>query len=107
MLLRGGGLAGTTCAIRAVRPHSGRHRRPIELLGRLPGLSGRTWQSRPLDGGLTNRNFHVRTDSGEQYVARLSNHKSALLGIDRAAEFHNTSTAAAAGVGARRRGVRS
>ena len=76
---------------------SGRHH-GRRTAGPAARLSGRTWQSRPLDGGLTNRNFHVTTDSGEQYVARLSNHKSALLGIDRAAEFHNTSTAAAAGV---------
>ena len=52
-----------------------------------------------LSGGLTNINIKVETDGGD-YVARISSNESALLSIDRTNEFHNTSIAAAAGIGA-------
>lgn len=52
---------------------------------------------RPLPGGLTNRNLDVTTSTG-RYVARLSGPGSALLGIDRVAEHHNSVAAAATGV---------
>ena len=52
-----------------------------------------------LSGGLTNRNIKVETESGD-FVARISSNESALLSIDRKNEFHNSSIAAAAGIGA-------
>lgn len=52
-----------------------------------------------LAGGLTNRNYRVRTTSGRQYVARFSSTKSSLLAIDREAEFRNSRSAAAVGIG--------
>jgi thiamine kinase-like enzyme len=64
-------------------------------------LAGETGDYRlsPLAGGLTNRNFRVHTASGEDYVARFSDTKSALLAIDRDAEAYNARIAAAIGVG--------
>jgi thiamine kinase-like enzyme len=53
----------------------------------------------PLEGGLTNTNYKVVTDSGA-YVVRISNKDSGLLAIDRENELHNTIAAADAGVGA-------
>jgi thiamine kinase-like enzyme len=69
------------------------------VLSRLPALAGHGRRLRLLDGGLTNRNFHVVTDAGAEYVARFSSAKSALLAIDRAAEFTNSRIAASVGVG--------
>ncbi|MDT4911984.1 MAG: hypothetical protein QOC66_1112 [Pseudonocardiales bacterium] len=70
-----------------------------EILRRLGSLADQSCQLRLLTGGLTNRNYQVTTDSGAQYVARFSSVKSSLLAIDRGAEFRNSATAAAAGVG--------
>jgi thiamine kinase-like enzyme len=70
-----------------------------ELLELLPALQGRKRRLRLLTGGLTNRNYRVMTDDGGQYVARFSSVKSALLAIDREAEFRNSQIAASAGVG--------
>jgi thiamine kinase-like enzyme len=67
-------------------------------LDRLPSLTGRSRRLALLTGGLTNRNYRVTTDAGE-YVARFSSVKSSLLAIDRTAEFRNSQSAAAAGVG--------
>jgi thiamine kinase-like enzyme len=52
----------------------------------------------PLPGGLTNRNFRVDL-GGEAYVVRIPGKDTALLGIDRRAEWEATRAAAAAGVG--------
>jgi thiamine kinase-like enzyme len=52
----------------------------------------------PLDGGITNRNFRVRTDRGD-FVVRLFGASASQLGIDRDAERAATSAAAEAGVG--------
>lgn len=52
-----------------------------------------------LSGGLTNRNLRVQTPTGD-YVARISSNKSALLSIDRRAEYENSKIAAQIGVGA-------
>jgi thiamine kinase-like enzyme len=52
-----------------------------------------------LSGGLTNRNLKISTPSGD-YVARISSNKSALLSIDRNAEYENSKIAAAIGIGA-------
>jgi thiamine kinase-like enzyme len=52
----------------------------------------------PLDGGITNRNFHVRI-GGHDVVVRLPGKDTELLGIDRVAEQEATKSAARAGVG--------
>ena len=52
-----------------------------------------------LDGGITNRNFRVRTGSGD-YVIRVFGRDTSQLGIDRRAEQAAAEAAAAAGVGA-------
>ncbi|HEY7631143.1 MAG TPA: choline kinase family protein [Thermoleophilaceae bacterium] len=52
----------------------------------------------PLDGGITNRNFRVRTDKGD-FVVRLFGASASQLGIDRSAERAATEGAARAGVG--------
>jgi thiamine kinase-like enzyme len=71
------------------------------VLARLPSLAGTQRRLELLTGGLTNRNYRVRTAAGAQYVARFSGAKSSLLAIDRDAEYHNSRLAAAAGVGPR------
>jgi thiamine kinase-like enzyme len=55
----------------------------------------------PLPGGLTNRNYAVSTGTGARYVARFFGRGSALLEIDRTAEYRNAQTAAQLGVGPR------
>jgi thiamine kinase-like enzyme len=70
-------------------------------LARLPSLAGTQRRLAQLTGGLTNRNYHVVTSTGAEYVARFSAAKSSLLAIDRDAEFHNATIAAQAGVGPR------
>lgn len=52
----------------------------------------------PLDGGITNRNFRVRTADGD-FVVRVFGEKTSALGIDRSAERAATQAAARAGVG--------
>jgi thiamine kinase-like enzyme len=52
----------------------------------------------PLDGGITNRNFRVRTSEGD-FVVRVFGEKTSALGIDRSAERAATEAAALAGVG--------
>ena len=52
-----------------------------------------------LPGGLTNRNYRFVDGSGLQAVARISEPDTALLAIDRDAEFRNASLAASLGVG--------
>ncbi|HEV8675468.1 MAG TPA: phosphotransferase [Methylomirabilota bacterium] len=51
----------------------------------------------PLPAGITNRNFRVDL-AGASYVVRLPGQDTALLGIDRTAEWEATRAAAAAGV---------
>jgi len=70
-----------------------------EVLGRLDTFAGRRRSLRLLTGGLTNRNYQVTVSGRERYVARFSSPKSALLAIDREAEFRNSTAAAAAGIG--------
>src|SRR4051812_48748698 len=55
-------------------------------------------EPQPLEGGITNRNFRVRTDRGD-FVVRLFGAKTSALGIDRDAERAATEAAARAGVG--------
>lgn len=54
---------------------------------------------RPLEGGITNRNYRVSTPEGD-YVVRLSDAESSLLRIDRDNEYLNSMAAAMSGVGA-------
>ncbi len=54
---------------------------------------------RPLDGGITNRNYRVQTPEGDK-VVRISDQESSLLAIDRENEYLNSLAAAQAGVGA-------
>ncbi len=68
------------------------------MLGQLPALAGQNRRLDDLPGGLTNRNVKVTTAAG-LYVARCADPAN-LLGIDRDAEFYNSSAAERAGVGA-------
>ncbi len=73
--------------------------RPAALLADLPALRGESFDVEELAGGLTNRNYRVHTVSGNRYVARFGGARIDLLGIDRAAEAHNSRVAADIGVG--------
>jgi thiamine kinase-like enzyme len=64
----------------------------------VPELSGQ-WRAEPILGGMTNRNYRVRTSDGD-FVVRISVREAGELGIDRANEYHNSVLAAEAGVGA-------
>lgn len=73
-------------------------------LDRLACLAGRSWRVSDLPGGLTNRNFHVRTEDEHpagprDVVVRWALGDATLLGIDRDAEAANTATAAESGAG--------
>jgi thiamine kinase-like enzyme len=50
----------------------------------------------PLDGGITNRNYRVRTSQGD-HVVRLSDPESSDLAIDRENEYRNSLAAAESG----------
>lgn len=52
----------------------------------------------PLDGGITNRNYHVITEANE-FVVRVSDPESSALAIDRHAEYENSLRAAKSGAG--------
>jgi thiamine kinase-like enzyme len=69
------------------------------LLERVPSLARKQRRLELLTGGLTNRNYHVVSGDGAEYVARFSAPKSTLLAIDRDAEYRNSILAAQAGVG--------
>ncbi|MDT4921562.1 MAG: hypothetical protein QOI15_2464 [Pseudonocardiales bacterium] len=71
------------------------------VLGRLPSLAGAHVRLDLLTGGLTNRNYHVTTDTGAEYVARFFASSGGLLAIDRDAEYHNAQLAADSGVAPR------
>jgi thiamine kinase-like enzyme len=61
------------------------------LLGEAEG------EARPLEGGITNRNYLV-TLGGNRYVIRVPGKDTSLLGIDRSAEREANENAAAVGV---------
>jgi len=63
-------------------------------------LRGRALQVEELVGGLTNKNYRVRTDDGGDYVVRIYEPTTGLLAINRENERANTVTAWHAGVGA-------
>ena len=67
------------------------------VLDQVPELAGPR-HVELLPGGLTNRNYKVVTRD-QAYVARFSAADSALLGVDRAAEYYNSLVAAECGVG--------
>jgi thiamine kinase-like enzyme len=71
------------------------------VLDRFPDLAGSPRHVEVVSGGLTNRIYKVLTPTGRQVVARFSSARTALLAIDRDAEFRNASAAARAGVGPR------
>lgn len=68
------------------------------VLDQVPELAGER-EVTPISGGMTNRNFRVRTTSSD-CVVRMSVRETGQLGIDRDNEHHNSVLAAAAGVGA-------
>jgi thiamine kinase-like enzyme len=71
----------------------------VERLVRASNLfAGQTVQIRPLNGGITNRNFIASTDRGE-YVIRIPGERTELLGIDRAYEAEAAQRAAELGIG--------
>ncbi len=69
------------------------------LLDQIEVLRGREREVSELSGGLTNKNYRVRTDDGD-YVVRVSESSAGLLAIDRERERTNTAVAARSGVGA-------
>jgi thiamine kinase-like enzyme len=68
------------------------------LLDEVRAFGGAPRTIAPLPGGLTNRNYRVETALGI-YVARFSSPETALLAIDREAEYRNSLAAAQGGVG--------
>jgi thiamine kinase-like enzyme len=69
-----------------------------QVMQHVPGMHDERYQATRLPGGLTNRNYRITAAGGRQMVVRLSSEQSALLAIDRDAEFMNASAAATAGV---------
>lgn len=69
------------------------------LLDQVGVLAGLPREVTALEGGLTNRNYRVRTATHD-VVVRLSDPSTSLLAVDRDAEFENSTRAARAGVGA-------
>lgn len=71
---------------------------PEELLEQIPVFAGRSCAVSELSGGLTNRNYKVVTDDVAHVVRIFGNEPE--LPIDRDNEYHNSTAAAATGVGA-------
>src|SRR4051794_24609755 len=65
-----------------------------------PGLGEAEGDPRPLEGGITNRNYQV-TLGGKRYVIRIPGKDTSLLGIDRDAEREANENAASLGVAPR------
>ncbi len=68
------------------------------IIRSVPGWERITFEARPLEGGITNRNYLV-TVEGSRYVLRVPGVDTELLGIDRANEYRAASVAADAGMG--------
>jgi thiamine kinase-like enzyme len=66
-------------------------------LDRIPALAGAPRDVTVLTGGLTNKNYRIAT-AERCYVARMPSSHSALLAIDREAEYRNSLAAARSGV---------
>jgi thiamine kinase-like enzyme len=67
------------------------------MLNGIPSLGGRPRDITVLTGGLTNKNYRISTPDG-CFVARMPSSHSALLAIDRDAEYQNSVAAARSGV---------
>jgi thiamine kinase-like enzyme len=72
--------------------------RLAEVVAKVDGMAGIGFESSPLSGGLTNRLYRVDAADGRRLVVRLSSAQTALLAIDRVAEWTNSKAAASAGV---------
>lgn len=70
-------------------PHDAERLRRVPFVGQASSVS-------PLDGGITNRNYRVRTHAGD-HVVRLSDPESSDLAIDRENEYRNSMAAAESG----------
>ncbi|HEY8180491.1 MAG TPA: phosphotransferase [Candidatus Limnocylindria bacterium] len=72
----------------------------VAVMQRVPELAGRRLSLSVLSGGITNRNFLVRSpDLAQRYVIRMGGTDTHLLGISREVEQAATAAAAAVGVG--------
>ncbi len=71
-----------------------------EVIAAIPEWRGRSIQSEPVTGGLTNRAFCVRVDGTPHFVS-IPGAQSELLAIPRADEIANTQAAAETGVAPR------
>jgi thiamine kinase-like enzyme len=72
----------------------------LELIcEQVPELASADRRAVPIEGGMTNRNYRVSTNTGD-YVVRISVRETGELGIDRGNEHHNSRLAAHVGVGA-------
>lgn len=72
----------------------------LDIADDIDVLRGRALEVEELSGGLTNKNYRVRTDDGGDYVVRVSEASTGMLAIDRDHERANTTTAWHSGVGA-------
>lgn len=70
-----------------------------QVLDQVGCLAGQAREVSDLPGGLTNRNYRVRTATRD-VVVRVSSPSTGLLAVDRDAEFENSRRASAVGVGA-------
>ena len=73
----------------------------VQIVQKLePELGEAEGEARPLEGGITNRNYQV-TLGGKRYVIRIPGKDTSLLGIDRDAEREANENAASLGVAPR------
>jgi thiamine kinase-like enzyme len=72
--------------------------RLTEAIHRVPGVPDADFDYSLLAGGLTNRNYLITPTSGAAMVVRLSSPQSALLTIDRDAEYANAAAAASTAI---------
>ena len=68
------------------------------LIDSIPEMSGKHASVEPLHGGITNRNYLVKT-ADDQFVLRIAGENSGMLGIDRAVEYASARAAFQVGVG--------
>lgn len=68
------------------------------IAAKIPGWSPAAGEPKPLEGGITNRNF-VLAIGGERFVLKLDGAQTAALGIDRGRERRCAAIAAKLGVG--------
>lgn len=68
-----------------------------QVVEQVPHWKNKSTSISKLSGGLTNDNYRVDVD-GCSFVVRIPGANTELLGVDRVNEYHNTRTAAEAGV---------